>query len=332
MTSSRAQRRTHDEAIDLTATSSAAVSYHVAGWRDQFEGAQTGLLLQLAYSALRPVFNLEARRWLTDATLRAHKPAAVLRERGFPVEARRRWALAQLDVSNAVILIQGTGSGWDALTWARFRPKNVIATDLFKFDTWREISRHCAKQWNVACEFHRAPLEDLSILPDGSVDLCVSDAVFEHCRDLDGVLIESRRVLKAGGRLYAAYGPLWFCGGGDHYSGRGGLRNLYNHVVLSPADYSAYVSGSRQEVEEFQDGHRFIELDLFSKLTTGDYLRSFRKAGFSVDALIVEISSEALKFRRLFPALFSRVIEATAGRCSTDDLLVKANMVKLTRT
>ena len=316
----------------MTEIPSEELSYHVAEWRAQFEGAQTSLLLQLAYSALRPLFNLEARRWLTDATLRAHKPAAVLRERGFPVEARRRWALARLDVRNSIILIQGTGSGWDALTWARFRPKRVIATDLFEFDTWHEISRYCGKQWNVACEFRQAPLEDHSFLRDGSVDLCVSDAVFEHCRDLDRVLVESRRVLKAGGRLYAGFGPLWFCGGGDHFSGRGGLRNLYNHVVLPAAEYVRYVSESRQQVEGFQDGYRYIELDLFSKLTTGDYLRSFRKAGFNVDALILEISSEALKFRKLFPALFNRVIEATAGRCSTDDLLVKANMVRLTRT
>ena len=315
----------------MTERASATVSYHVADWRDQFESAQSGLLKQFAYSAMWPLFNIEAKRWLTGTTLRAHKPAAVLRERGFPVEARRRWALAQLDVRRSVILVQGTGSGWDVLTWARFRPKRIIATDLFAFDDWDEISRYCAATWNVACEFRQAPLEDHAFLADASVDVCVSDAVFEHCRDLGAVLAESRRVLKPGGRLYAGYGPLWFCGGGDHYSGRGGLETLYNHLLLSPADYKAYVEERRQDAEGFQDGYRYIELDLFSKLSTGDYLREFRNAGLSIDALILELSSPGLRFRKAFPSRYRQLLDATTGRCAPDDLIVKANLVKLTR-
>src|ERR1700733_4875271 len=101
--------------IELTEKASTVVSYHVANWREQFKSARTGLLKQVAYSAMWPLLNTEASRWLTGPTLRAYQPAAVLRERGFPVEARRRWALAQLDVSKSVILVQGTGSGWDVL-------------------------------------------------------------------------------------------------------------------------------------------------------------------------------------------------------------------------
>ena len=310
---------------------STAVSYHVADWQEQFEAYQTGLLKQFAYSAMWPLFNIEAKRWLTGATLRAHEPSAVLRERGFPIEARRRWALAHLDVRKSVILVQGTGSGWDVLTWARLRPKQIIATDLFAFDAWDEISRYCAATWNVACEFRQATLEDLSFLADGSVDVCVSDAVFEHCRDLDAVLAETRRVLKPGGRLYAGYGPLWFCGGGDHYSGRGGLETLYNHLLLSPADYRAYVDEGRQHAEGFQDGYRYIELDLFSRLTTAEYLRAFRNAGLSIEALILELSSLGLQFRKAFPLRNRQVLDATTDLCAPDDLIVKSNLVRLTR-
>jgi SAM-dependent methyltransferase len=220
--------------IEMTTKMASPNSYPVTNWREQFEESQTGLLKQRAYSVMWPLLNMEATRWLTEATLRAHAPSAVIRERGFPVEARRRWALAGLDVRDSVILVQGTGSGWDVLTWARLHPKRIIATDLFPFDAWDEISRYCATEWNVACEFRQAPLEDHTFLPDGEVDICVSDAVFEHCRDFGAVLAETRRVLKPGGRLYASYGPLWFCGGGDHYSGRGGPETTSTTLDRTP--------------------------------------------------------------------------------------------------
>jgi SAM-dependent methyltransferase len=310
---------------------SPVVTYQVADWRVQYEACRTGLFKQIGYAATRRILDAEARRWLTAETLKTYAPSAVLRERGFPVETRRRWAVADLDVKHSVILVQGTGSGWDVLTWARLRPKQIIATDLFAFDAWEEISRYCQATWNVSCEFQQAPLEDHAFLADGSVDVCVSDAVFEHCRDLGAVLAETRRVLKPRGRVYASYGPLWYCGGGDHFSSRGGLETLYNHLLLSPRDYQAYVDEQRQHTEGFQDGYRYLELDLFSKLTTAEYLRAFRNAGLGLDSLILELSSPGLRFRKIYPAHYRRLLQATAGRCQPDDLIVKANLVKLTR-
>jgi hypothetical protein len=138
-------------------------------------------------------------------------------------------------------------------------------------------------------------------------------------------------VLKTGGRLYAGYGPLWFCGGGDHFSGRGGLETLYNHLLLSPDSYKAYVDEYRQDAEGFQDGHRYIQLDLFSKMATADYLQAFAEAGLSVDALIMELSSPGLRFRKKFPLRYSQLLDATSNQCAPDDLIIKANLVKLTR-
>ena len=308
-----------------------AVSFEVVDWLQQFEGSKTRPMKQLAYTLARPALNLEARRWLSSQTLRSLATRRVFREFGFPVEARRRWALAGTDVRNAVVLVQGTGSGWDVLTWARLRPRRIIATDLYSFEAWEHVARHCADEWKVSCEFRQVPLEDHAFLGSGSVDVCVSDAVFEHCRNLDGVLAESHRVLKPQGRLYAGYGPLWFCAGGDHFSGRGGLLNSYNHLTLSTADYKKYVEEYKRSTEGFQDGYRYVELDLFSKLTTAGYLERFRKAEFDIDALVLELSSQALTYRQSFPQQFNSVLDATRGRCSADDLLIKANLVRLTR-
>jgi hypothetical protein len=101
--------------------------------------------------------------------------------------------------------------------------------------------------------------------------------------------------------------------------------------LLSSDSYKDYVDACRQDTEGFQDGYRYIQLDLFSKLATADYLRAFGKAGLSLDALIMELSSPGLRFRKAFPLRYTQLLNATSGQCEPDDLIVKANLVKLTR-
>jgi SAM-dependent methyltransferase len=153
--------------------------------------------------------------------------------------------------------------------------------------------------------------------------------VLEHCRDLNSVLAESRRLLRPGGSFYAAYGPLWFGPGGDHFSGRDGLESIYNHLVLDEGDYGAYVKSHLQPREDFQSGGRYVELDLFSRLTTRGYLAAFEGAGFIRDGLVVELSPDALSYRRRFPERWQALMARLDGQCDTDDLIIKANFVRL---
>jgi len=85
---------------------------------------------------------------------------------------------------------------------------------------------------------------------------------------------ETHRVLKPDGRVYATYGPLWYSPGGDHFSGRGGLRNAYNHLLLDPGQYEAYFEEHLEDSEDAQSGGRYVRLGLFSYLTTDGYSRS----------------------------------------------------------
>ena len=52
--------------------------------------------------------------------------------------------------------------------------------------SWNEISLYCRKRFGVDVFFCQAPLEDHSFLEDESIDLCASDNVYEHCKDLPG--------------------------------------------------------------------------------------------------------------------------------------------------
>jgi SAM-dependent methyltransferase len=252
----------------------------------------------------------------------------VLPERGFPVETRRRWPAKYLPLNGKVVLVLGTGSGWDTLTWVSHRPHRIIAVEKYVFRKhWQTVSAYAQSLGFVTPEFLQA---DLGWLPfrSESVDAVVSDAVFEHCQDMPSVAAEISRVLRRGGVAYATYCPMWYCYGGDHFSGRGGLEHGYNHICLSERDYDAYREAHETAQEDAQSGPRFRELGLYSKLTTREYLEIYKSAGLEVADLILEVSHEAVEFRQRWPDRFDSLLEAHS-KLTSDDLLVKANFVIL---
>ncbi len=300
-------------------------------WLAQHRRQNKGWLKRAAYFFLRPLYSRRYSGFLAPETLDEYRPRWVLGSRGMPLQTRRRWGAGHLrNLRQATLLVQGTGTGWDVLSWARLRPCRIIATDLFSFEeSWRQIAAYCWQRYRVPVEFRTAPLEDHDFLDSDSIDFIVSDAVYEHCRDLPRVMRESYRLVRPGGFLYASYGPLYFCAGGDHFSGRGGLTHSYNHLRLEPGAYRAYLEEHRAAVEDFQDGLRYLELDLFSRLTTREYLACYREAGFVVQDLILELSHQALAFKKRFPGEFREIAETNAGRCAPDDLLIKAHLLIL---
>jgi len=307
-------------------------SYAKADWREHDRRARTGWGLRAVYSVARPWLGRAPRRLLSEELLRATSPDLVLFDRGFPLEHRRRWATRGLDVRGSTLLIQGTGTGWDVVSWAELRPRRIVATDLFDFsESWEPIREHCRARYGVEVTFHAAPLEDHAFLADASIDLCASDAVLEHCVDLDAVLAETARVLRPGGRFYASYGPLWYAPGGDHFSGRGGREHVYNHVLLDPPAYRAYFEAQRRPEEDFQSGGRYVELDLFSKMTTRDYLAAFARQGFERDGLVLFASRNAAWFRLHRSREWGRLVHRIYPRASPDDLMVWAHLARLTK-
>jgi SAM-dependent methyltransferase len=251
-----------------------------------------------------------------------------------PLESRRRWGSKYVrNIREAVVLVQGTGTGWDVISWAKLKPRQIIATDMFPFeDSWGEIARYCYDSYKVRVDFRVAAIESLSFVESQSVDLIASDAVYEHCRNLPEVMQESYRILKPGGSIYASYGPLYFCAGGDHFSGRGGLETCFNHLWLDTAAYQQYVNEHQEEVEDFQGGKRYIDLNLFSYLTTSGYIQIYREATLVVKELIFEISKDALQYQRLFADKFEYILNKYRERCGKDDLLIKSHLIILQKS
>jgi len=68
--------------------------------------------------------------------------------------------------------------------------------------------------------------------------------------------------------------------GGDHFGERGGLKDIFNHILLDQEDYLKYLQKHKRDIEDFQSGARYIELDLFSRLRTDQYLAIYRLPAF----------------------------------------------------
>jgi SAM-dependent methyltransferase len=307
------------------------VEYRTKEWLSHHERASSDLFRRTLYVFLRPLLSFKYSRYLSRETLAKYRPNLCLGSRGLPLESRRTWGSKYLPkVREAVMLVQGTGTGWDVVGWAGLRPRKIIATDMFPFgDSWEEIARYCYDHYRVPVDFRVSPIETVSFLERHSVDFIASDAVYEHCRDLPAVIKESCRILKPGGSIYASYGPLYYCAGGDHFSGRGGLETCFNHLLLAPEAYQRYLEAYREEVEDFQGGARYIELNLFSYLTTADYIKIFQEADLVVKDLILEVSPDALQFKKRFPDQFHLILNKYKEKCSQDDLLVKAHLINL---
>ncbi|MEH2301968.1 MAG: class I SAM-dependent methyltransferase [Nostoc sp.] len=306
-------------------------NYYNISWLEQDKLHQTSILKRLFYFFSRPLLSTYASQFLSPQTLKILQPSLVLPGRGMPLETRRFWGSVLCKIREATILVQGTGTGWDVISWARLKPKKIIATDLFEFkDSWTEIIHYCKEKLNVEIEFYQSPLEDHSFLEDESIDFCASDAVFEHCQDLKSVLKESFRVLKPGGSLYAGYGPLWFSAGGDHFSGRGGLQNVFNHLLLDSEQYMKYFLSLLQTNEDFQSGGRYVELDLFSRLSTQEYCNLFQKVGFKIKDLILQLDPKSLAFKTKFPENFQQLCNKYTNK-HEDDFLISSNLVRLVK-
>ena len=299
-------------------------------WKRQYDLQRSCFLKRILYFFARPVLSMFHSRELTKETINALKPALCLKTRGMLLEDRRLWGCKHLDIRRSVLLVQGTGTGWDVISWAKIRPLKIIAIDLFEFEeSWEQIAEYCRRLYNVEVLFCRAPLENVSFIQDSTIDMIASDAVYEHCRNLSDVMNESFRILRSGGSLYATYGPLWYSAGGDHFSGRGGLEHSFNHILMDTHDYKAYVDSHLKSIEDFQSGGRYIDLDLFSRLTTSQYVKIFKDTGFNVQELILEISSASIQFRKKFPVKFAQLVNRNADNCCIDDFLIKANFVLL---
>lgn len=253
----------------------------------------------------------------------------VLPEKGMSTLARRQWVNQYFPLHNSRILVIGCGNAWDFGSYLRFNPREIVGVDLYNFGScWQQVQDYVAAAGlPTKVTFHQADIAELDREMLGEFDVICSDAVFEHCQALENVLKTLYSILHTKGIIYASYGPLWYCWGGDHFSGRGGIDQGYNHLLLAPDAYQNYYHTYLQDAAfELQNGGRYIELDLFSKLSSQQYIKLYEQVGLKLKSLIVDFSAQAEALQ--FTPIFEKLLE-NSPQLSVDNFLIKGHLVIL---
>ena len=256
----------------------------------------------------------------------------VLPEKGMSTLARRQWVNQFKPLHEARVLVIGCGSAWDFGSYLKFHPREIVGVDLYSFSScWGQVQDYArGASLPTKIKFIQSDIANLHNMNLGDFDLICSDAVFEHCRELENVLKTLYSLLSPSGIMYASYGPLWYSWGGDHFSGRGGIEQGYNHLLLSSSEYQSYYQTHlKDDAFELQNGGRYVELDLFSKLSSLEYIELYRKTKFHCKSLIAEFSQcgeEALNNPNIYNQLAMLL-----PNLNRHDFILKSHIVLLSK-
>jgi SAM-dependent methyltransferase len=125
-----------------------------------------------------------------------------------------------------------------------------------------------------------------------------SVAVFEHLLDFDACLLEMHRLLVPGGRVYAAFGPIWSSSLGHHVFAEVDGEQLrhwdpsrnpiedHAHLLLSEGEMRTHIAARRGPALADAAIRWIYRGDELNRLFFEDYATAFERAPFRVVSLL----------------------------------------------
>ncbi|WP_271253142.1 class I SAM-dependent methyltransferase [Pseudanabaena sp. Chao 1811] len=241
---------------------------------------------------------------------------------GFLSLAKKLKRLVPLKESK--VFIQGCGLGQEALAWSSLGASSVLGMDLFSFEKgWSQISQ---SSQSTSIKFLDGDFCHTQ-LDTQIFDVISSFAVWEHIKDFESMLKETKRLIKPDGIVLSGFGPLWHTFSGDHFSAVGGLENGFNHLLLSQSDYFNWINSFEKQSswatteESYFEIRKHISEGLFSYLRPREYIQKVEKYFTRVHTITI-ISPEALAFRSAYPSKWQNLL--SLDQMQEEDLLIKS--------
>jgi SAM-dependent methyltransferase len=202
-------------------------------------------------------------------------------------------------LKGAAVLVPGVGYGRSLFQLALFKPKIIVAFDLYEYsEEWALVSKKLLDAFGVPVLFFQGDFDNLPRTYLDFFDFVISDAVLEHVKDLPAFAEHSKRLLKDNGIFYASFGPIWFGPGGDHLYW--GSDRLFDHLTLPEDVYRKNFEARFPHIHpDSTEGAFIVAHKLLSYLEAKDYLEILSRQGFQKLLLFAKIAMAAI-------ALFKR--------------------------
>lgn len=241
-----------------------------------------------------------------------------LGQRGNNYDARCKRVNRYKKIQDQIVLVVGCGEGNDIEGWLKFKPKKIIAFDLMDYqNVWRVKKEYFFKRYGIEVDFFQANADNLPLLQDQTIDIVCSDAVFQHLSDIDSVIFELTRVLKSGGVMYAAMGPLHYSFGGDILSGNNNVSEGFNHLLMKAEEYKNFISAN---LIKNDNRVMYFERNLFSYLRTEEYINKMNNLDYISLYKSCILSKRTIEFKKRFPSVYKNLLNDN----NEDDLLIES--------
>lgn len=262
----------------------------------QFSKTYLFIKLKLMYYFFQRIFWSFFLRWSIGANIPLQfKDLKILRGEGGMFKS---WVYflchKKKTITGSYVLVPGVGFGHCIFQLAMFRPKKIVAFDVYEYkEEWEYLTKICKEKFGVEASFFKGNFEEM--FTNDSFDWIISDAVLEHVKDLDYFLGSSWKFLKEDGCFFASFGPIWYGPGGDHLDW-GSEESLWDHLILAPAEYEKRFKKKKQRATQGTlIGDFLFQGRLFSYLRATEYFEKFKKNRLQFDSGFIKINVTALK-------------------------------------
>jgi len=203
-------------------------------------------------------------------------------------------------LKGASVLDVGCGYGSLCIDIALSGAKKVVGLDINSqgIDVTNENLRRNYQQLTNIVKFKDV---DVSVYPEFDFDYIVSKDTFEHIIDLDEMLIEMKKRLKPGGKIYAGFGPLYNSIFGDHR--RTETLIPWGHLLVNESIIIDRLNRHRENKI-----NSIYDLGL-NKMSLADYRRAFCESGLSIIYFRVNQNTHLTYPHYIIARLFSLIKE-----------------------